>query len=112
EDLQQDAEWRYDVNRINALRRSDTVYQIFQPVVQFFANLNRAAFRGSLPEVSRLLHAAGLPRYWLPEEYLARCDVLALLLSPAFVYFGYAFMGPPGIVLAILLTAGTSLWLR
>ncbi len=112
EDLRQDAEWRYDVNRINALRRLDTVYRVFQPVVQFLAKLNRAAFRESLPEVSRRIHAAGLPRYWLPEEYLARCDVLALLLAPAYVYFGARFMGPVGIVLAVGLSAGTSLWLR
>ena len=112
EDLRQDAEWRYDVNRINALRRFDSVYRVFQPVVQVLAKLNRAAFPGSLPEVSRRIHAAGLPRYWLPEEYLARCDVLALLLAPGYVYFGVRVMGPPGIVLAVVLCAGTSLWLR
>jgi tight adherence protein C len=112
EDLRQDEEWRYDVNRINALRRSDTIYRVFQPVVQFLAKLNRAAFRESLPEISRLIHAAGLPRYWLPEEYLARCDMLALLLAPAYIYFGLGFMGPPGIVLALALTFGTTLWLR
>lgn len=112
EDLQQDTEWRYDVNRINALRRSDTAYRVFQPIMQILAKLNRAAFRDSLPEVGRLLHAAGLPRYWLPEEYLARCDVLALLLAPALVYFAVGFLGPPGIVLGLTLTAGTSMWLR
>ena len=112
EDLQQESEWRYDVNRINALRRSDAIYRLFQPVVQFLAKLNRAAFRDSLPEVNRLIQAAGLPRYWLPEEYLARCDVLALLLAPALIYFAVGFMGPPGIVLGMTLTAGTSMWLR
>src|SRR5687768_4565357 len=86
DDLQQDLEWRYDVNRINALRRIDVVFRLFQPVVQFLAKLNRAAFHDSLEEVSRLLQAAGFPRYWLPEEYLARCDVLALLLSPGYIY--------------------------
>jgi tight adherence protein C len=112
EDLRQDAEWRYDVNRINALRRLDAIYRLFQPIIQFLAKLNRAAFRQSLPEVSRLIHAAGLPRYWLPEEYLARCDIIALLMLPAYGYFSVGFMGPPGIVLAVSLTAGTSMWLR
>jgi tight adherence protein C len=112
EDLQQELEWRYDVNRINALRRLDAVYRIFQPVVRFLAQLNRAAFRDSLPEVARLIQAAGLPRYWLPEEYLARCDLLALLLMPGYVYFGAKFLGPPGIVLALVGTLLTSFWLR
>jgi tight adherence protein C len=88
------------------------VYRIFQPVVRFLAQLNRAAFRDSLPEVARLIQAAGLPRYWLPEEYLARCDLLALLLMPSYVYFGAKFLGPPGIVLALVGTLLTSFWLR
>lgn len=112
EDLQQDLEWRYDVNRINALRKVDAVYRLFQPLIQVFAKLNRAAFGESLPEVSRLIHAAGLPRYWLPEEYLARCDILALLLAPGYVYLGAQLMGPPGIVLGIVVTVITSFWLR
>src|SRR3990167_6310234 len=70
EDLRQDQEWRYDVNRINSLRRHDPVYRLFQPVLQFLAKLNQAAFAESLPEVSRRIHAAGLPRFWLPEESL------------------------------------------
>ena len=112
EDLRQDAEWRYDVNRINALRKSDVVYRVFQPVVQVLAKLNRAAFRSSLPEVARRIQAAGLPRFWLPEEYLARCDMLAILLTPAYIYFGAWMLGPPGILLALILSAATSLWLR
>jgi tight adherence protein C len=48
----------------------------------------------------------------LPEEYLARCDIIALLMLPAYGYFSVGFMGPPGIVLAVSLTAGTSMWLR
>ena len=52
EDLEQkDAEWRYDISRINALRRLDPVYRLFQPIIQFFAKLNRAAFRNQLPEI-------------------------------------------------------------
>ena len=112
EDLQQDLEWRYDVNRINALRKLDAVFRLFQPLVHVFAKLNRAAFRDSLPDVTRLIHAAGLPRYWLPEEYLARCDVLALLLAPGYIYLCSQFMGLPGVVLGIVVTVITSFWLR
>lgn len=112
EDLQQDLEWRYDVNRINALRRLDTVFRLFQPLIAIFAKLNRAAFRDSLDEVTRLIHAAGLPRYWLPEEYLARCDILALLLSPGYLYLGAQVMGLPGVVLGMVVTVITSFWLR
>ena len=48
EDLQQGAEWRYDVSRINELRRLDAFYRIFQPVIQLLARLNRRIFRDSL----------------------------------------------------------------
>ena len=37
EDLQQGIEWRYDVSRINELRRLDTLYRVFQPVIQLLA---------------------------------------------------------------------------
>jgi tight adherence protein C len=112
EDLQQDLEWRYDVNRVNALRRIDPVYRLFQPLVQFLAKLNRAAFRDSLPHVARLIQAAGLPRFWLPEEYLARCDVLALLLSPVYFYVSVQTFGAAGVILATVAVACTSFWFR
>src|SRR5687767_10112680 len=76
QDLQQEAEWRYDVSRINALRRLDPTFRLFQPLIQVLAKLNRAAMAKQLPEVYRQILAAGLPRYWLPEEYLARGQVL------------------------------------
>ena len=72
EDLQQGAEWRYDVSRINELRRVDPFYRLFQPVIQLLARLNRKVFRDSLPAIQREIQAAGLPRFWLPEEYLAK----------------------------------------
>ena len=34
EDLQQGAEWRYDISRINELRRIDAFYRLFQPAIQ------------------------------------------------------------------------------
>src|SRR3954454_6190571 len=92
DDLQQDAEWRYDVSRINSLRRSDTIYRLFQPLIKVFAKLNQAAFADGLPEIQREILAAGLPRYWLPEEYLARGQVIALLMMPVYLYFCLTYM--------------------
>jgi tight adherence protein C len=70
EDLPQGAEWRYDITRINELRRIDVTYRVFQPVIQLLARFNRRAFRDSLPAVQREIQAAGMPRFWLAEEYL------------------------------------------
>jgi len=110
EDAPQEAEWRYDVSRINALRRSDATYRLLQPLLRPLARLNRAAFERSLPEVQRELLAAGLSRYWLPEEYLARMELHALLLMPALIYVSVSMMGPPGIVTGVMLT-GFAAWM-
>ena len=40
--------------------------------------MNRSVFRESLPEIQRQVQAAGLPRFWMPEEYLARLQVIAI----------------------------------
>lgn len=112
EDLEQDAEWRYDVSRINALRRLDPLYRLFQPLIRVFAKLNRAAFSGSLPEVYREIQAAGLPRFWLPEEYLGRCELLSLLMAPAYFFTCINFMGIAGSVTAMMLTLITAWLLR
>jgi len=96
DDLVQDDEWRYDVSRINELRRIDPLYRAFQPAIQALARFNRAGFRESLPEIQRQIQAAGLPRFWLAEEYLARAEILALFLSPLYVYFSIDLFGMPG----------------
>ena len=101
EDLEQDLEWRYDVSRINELRRADPVFRIFQPVIQLLARLSRAAFRDQLPEIYREIQAAGLTRFWLPEEYLARCLLIALLLAPLYFYLCITYMGAAGAVSAM-----------
>ena len=111
-DMQQGDDWRYDVTRINELRRHDLLYRMFQPVMAPMARFNRALFRDSLPEIQRQLQAAGLPRYWLPEEYLARGELIALFLSPMYGILCWRLMGPSGIVLAITLTALTAWWFR
>jgi tight adherence protein C len=112
QDLEQDTAWRYDVNRINELRRADLVYRIFQPLVQAFARVNRVAFREYLPDIAREIQAAGLPRFWTAEEYLAKLEVIALFLSPAYIYAFVEMMGPAGSVMAIVLTIVTGWMLR
>src|SRR5262245_20876535 len=110
EDDSVEAEWRYDRVRIAELKRHDALYRYFQPLFAGLGRINRAAFRGSLPAVSREIQAAGLPRFWLPEEYLARCELLALALLPALVASCIGIMGPVGIILALVL-AGLIAWL-
>ncbi len=112
EDLEQDEAWRYDVNRINELRRQDLVFRVFHPLVQLLARFNRVAFREYLPEIGREIQAAGLPRFWTAEEYLAKLEIIALLLSPAYLYAFVEVMGPAGSVMAIVLTIVTGWLLR
>lgn len=112
DDLTQDNEWRYDVNRINELRRMSSFYRTLQPLVQAFARFNRGAFTEQLPEIGREIQAAGLPRFWTAEEYLARIEIQALMLMPMYVYVCTQMMGPAGIVMAIMLTVLTGYLLR
>jgi hypothetical protein len=51
--LAQGDDWRYDVTRINELRRQDYPYRLFQPAINQFARFNRVVFRPSLPELQR-----------------------------------------------------------
>lgn len=111
-DLEQGHEWRFDVSRINDLRSNDSMYRMFQPVIQFFAQLNRGAFGDYLPSIEREIQAAGLPRSWLPEEYLGKLQFISLLVSPIIIYFCVSWMGASGILLAITLTLLLMLMLR
>ena len=108
DDLQQGDEWRYDVSRINDLRQHDALYRQFHPVINVMAKLNRAAFADSLPRMQQELLAAGHPRLWLPEEYLARMQVQALLITPIYLYLGITYLGMPGIVFALMLSGLTA----
>ena len=108
-DTQHD-EWRYDRVRIAELKRLDPLYRWLYPLFGPLARLNRGLFRQSLPEIQREILAAGLPRFWLPEEYLARCELIAIALLPAFIMAGIAFVGGPGVVMAIMFT-GLTAWL-
>lgn len=112
EDLAQDRAWRYDVNRINELRRSDLLYRIFQPLIQFFGQLNRVAFPDQMPLIAREVQAAGLPRFWTPEEYLGKCELLAILMGPMYLYVFVTMFGPPGSVMALMFVFVTAWLLR
>ncbi len=112
EDLEQDAAWRYDVNRINELRRVDIVYRVFQPLLQVFARGNRLVFREHLPEIGREIQAAGLPRFWTAEEYLGKLEIISLLMAPAYLYAFVELMGWAGSVTATVMTFVTGWLLR
>ena len=79
EDLQQGIEWRYDVSRINELRRMDLFYRLFQPAIQLLGPAEPQAVRRQPAGDSREIQAAGLPRFWLAEEYLGKVELIALL---------------------------------
>jgi tight adherence protein C len=112
EDLDQDDTWRYDITRINELRRVSFIYRIFQPVIQLFARLNHRAFRDQLPEIDREIQASGMPRVWTGAEYLGRIQLISLMVLPFYVYFCTTVMGPPGGILAAVFTALTGYLLR
>jgi tight adherence protein C len=109
EDLQQADEWRYDISRINALRRSDLLYRLFGPAIQILARLNRAAVPDRLPVIEREMQAAGVSRFWVPEEYLARAELMGVLLLPVYVALCTAYMGAAGVVSA-LVCSGLTVW--
>lgn len=112
EDLEQDLAWRYDINRINELRKQDLLFRVFQPLIQGFARFNRGAFAETLPEIHREIQAAGLSRFWTAEEYLGRLELLALLMGPAYLYVCVTIMSWPGTVMAAVLTVLTAYLLR
>lgn len=112
EDLQQGTEWRYDVSRVNELRKADVMYRLFQPIIQVFARLNRAAFSDQLPEIQRQIQAAGLSRSWTAEEYMGRAELIAVLISPAYLFACVRMFGVPGVVVAFGIAAATVWILR
>ena len=50
---------------------SEPLYRFFQPILTLLGRFNRILFPASLAEIGRQIQAAGLTRFWLPEEYLA-----------------------------------------
>ncbi|MFM9065976.1 MAG: type II secretion system F family protein [Planctomycetota bacterium] len=112
DDLSQGSEWRYDVSRINELRRQDMMFRVLQPLIQFVARFIRGAFGAGLPEVTREIHASGLSRCWLPEEYLARQTLVAVFLWPAMAYVCWTLFDAPGIFLSLMMLGVTIWWMR
>ena len=112
DDLAQGAEWRHDVSRMNELRRIDPLYRLFQPLVSVLARMNRVIFVDRLAEVYRQIQAAGLPRFWLPEEYLARMQLLALCSMPFWIYLLFWIFGSQGMLLVPVAVIATALFLR
>lgn len=112
EDLEQDAAWRYDVNRINELRRADLMYRAFQQLIQLLARANRKLFHDSLPEIGREIQVAGLTRFWTAEEYLGKLELIAALLAPLYVWLFIQVLGPAGGVTAVVFTVVTGWLLR
>ena len=92
------------------LRRLDASYRIFQPAIQVLGRVNRAIFRDSLNEIQRQIQAAGLPRFWLAEEYIARAEIVAFLITPLYLYLWVRGFGSTG-VLAALLSTLVTVWL-
>ena len=112
DELQQQDEWRYDVSRINELRRADVTFRTFQPVIQLLARANRRVFRESLPEIQRQIQASGLPRFWLAEEYLGKLELKAIFLLPLYVYLLFGMFEWFGLAMALLLVGLTAWYLR
>jgi len=110
--MQQGIEWRYDVSRINELRRADMFYRLFQPAIQLLARGNRRVFRENLASVHREIQTSGLPRFWLPEEYLGKIQLISLCLTPLYMYVFLAWLDQSGAVLAVLAVVLTAWLLR
>ncbi len=112
DELTQWDEWRYDVSRINELRKASPLYRVFQPLMHGLARFNRRAFRDQLPEISREILAAGHSRYWTPDEWLSRIQIISCLFALPIFYFCLNIMGPPGIVLGMVMTILVGVILR
>jgi tight adherence protein C len=111
-DLEQDDSWQYDVTRINELRRTSRFYRVFFPVVIPLARLNQRLFPASMPEIARQLQTAGMPRSWTAPEYLARCQLVGLLLLPVYLFVAVRNFGQTGIVIACVGSLMTMVLLR
>ncbi|MBX3443299.1 MAG: type II secretion system F family protein [Planctomyces sp.] len=104
--------WRYDRARAGELRRISLLYRLAGPLIPPLARFNRRALARQLPEIGRELQAAGRPRFWSPEEWLAVTELQAVLLSlPAWVML-FRWLGPPGLLIAAAVTVLVALLLR
>jgi tight adherence protein C len=101
DDLKQGDEWRYDINRINELRRCDFLYRSFQPVIQALSRMNRNMFSESLLPIQREIGASGMSRFWLAEEYLGKLQLISMLLFPLYLWFFIQYFAMAGILFAL-----------
>lgn len=104
--------WRYDVNRMRSLRQSDWLYRMFEPLLRWLARVNRGLFAASLPRMQRDMVLAGMTRAWLPEEYLARMQIIAALLLPLYAALCAWQLGASGAWLGVGIAVATWYWLR
>jgi tight adherence protein C len=104
--------WRYDRARAAELRKISLVYRLGEPIIPALASGNRRWFARQMPEIGRELQAAGLPRYWSPEEWLAVAEIKAAILSIPLWFLLFRWMGPPGLLLGFIATPGVAFLLR
>src|SRR5262249_34352121 len=90
----------------------DPMYRAFQPLIDLFAKANRLVFRDYLPEIGREIQVASLTRFWTPEEYIGKLELISLFLFPVYVYLFIQIMGPGGAVTAVVSTVMTGWLLR
>ena len=102
--------WRHDQSRIRELRARSLVFRLFQPEVQALGQINRRFVHDSLPAINRDIHAAGLPRFWTPQEYLGSLQLIAAGLTPVYIYAGIELGGSLGALLGLLAGPAT-VWL-
>lgn len=111
-DATQDDEWRYDRSRRANLAELDWVVRFFPAGVNALAAVNRAIFPQTIHSMERELQAAGLPRFWLAEEYLAKGELIALALLPLATLMTVQMIGPVGWVLGPLVALALAFWQR
>lgn len=105
-------DWRFDTSRLRELRKTDVVYRLFEPLIGVLVPLNRAAFQRQLPGIGREIQLAGHSPYWLPEEFAARNQVIAMLLLPGYFLLFVNYLGTAGVPFALLSAVTTVLILR
>lgn len=109
---QDDGPWRYDASRMRSLRQSDWLYRATEPFLRWLARVNRGMLATRMAAMERDMVLAGMSRAWLPEEYLARMQIVSLLLLPAYMLLCASYFGPSGAWLGVWLSAVTLFLLR
>ena len=107
-----DGPWRYDASRMRSLRESDWLYRMFEPLLRWLAQINRGMLPTRMTAMERDMVLAGMTRAWLPEEYLARMQILSLLLLPLFMFASASYFGIGGAWWGVLLSLVTLFVLR